>query len=118
MSLVSSRVALYHRCTVERDANAATDDGWGNPQPPSWQTHLVDLACRAWATAAREPVDDEKTIVVEDRRMMVPLDADVTEKDRIATVTHRGATILEGPMGIEAVVRRRDHIELVLERLR
>jgi hypothetical protein len=31
MSLTAARVNLTHRCVVERDANAGSDDGWGNP---------------------------------------------------------------------------------------
>lgn len=114
MSLTSSRVSLVHRCTIERDANAGTTDAWGNPLPPDWQTHLADVQCWAWEVAGREPVDPDRTIVVRDRRLRVPADTDVTERDRIATVTHRGTVLLAGPLGIEAVLRHGDHLELVV----
>lgn len=115
MSLVSSRLSLTHRCTIERDANAGGDDGWGNPPAPSWQTHLSDLVCRSWVTAGREEVKDGQSIVVvEDTRLIVPLGTDVTERDRVASVTYRGGTVQDGPLGIRSVLVRRDRIELVL----
>lgn len=121
MSLVSSRVALTHRATIERDVNAFGEaDAYGNPLAPSWQTHLEELPCRAWAAGSvqggggREIADARKTVVVLDRRMVVPLGTDVTEADRVAEVTERGTVVLAGPMAIEAVLHRPDHIELVL----
>jgi hypothetical protein len=117
MSVVSSRVGLTQRCTIERD-QAAVDDGWGQPGPPDWQPHVEDVPCRAWVEAGREPVDRERTATLIDRRIMVPVDTDVTERDRVAQVTERGDVVLDGPMGIEAVLRRRDHLELVVERVR
>lgn len=114
MSLTATRLSLKHRCTVQRDSKLATDDGWGNPQTPVWAAHISDLACRAWSSGAREPVDSDRTVVIEDLRLIVPLGTDVTEKDRIGDVTDRGSTILPGPMGVEAILYRPTHLELVL----
>lgn len=115
MSLASSRVQLTYRCTIERDANASSDDGSGNPLPPSWQANLTNLPCRAWTTAGREAVTDTTTVVVvEDVRVIVPLGTDVTEEDRVASVTYRGGTVWAGPLGIRAVLARKDHLELLL----
>jgi hypothetical protein len=98
-----------------RDANADTDDGSGNPQPPDWQPNLEDLPCRAWASAGRETVTDTTTVVVvEDLRLIVSLGTDVTEADRVASVTFRGQPTQAGPLGIRAVLTHQDHIELVL----
>jgi hypothetical protein len=117
MSLVSSRVALRQRCTIERDV-ASVDDGWGQPGPPDWQPHLEDVPCRTWVEAGREPVDLGRTATFIDRRIIVAVDIDVTERDRVAEVTERGDVVLDGPMGIEAILRRPDHLELVVERVR
>lgn len=115
MSLVGSRLSLIHRCTTERDDNADTDNGWNNPQTPDWQENLSDLPCRFWADAGREVIESTTTVVpIEDMRMIVPLDTDVTTSDRIASVTYRGDTIQAGPLGIRAILPRRDHLELVL----
>jgi len=115
MSLVGSRLSLTHRCTIERSANAASLDEWGTPDPADWQPHLSDQPCRAWATAGREAVTDTTTVVViEDVRLILPLGTDVTEQDRIASVTYRGQTTQDGPLGIRAVLVNADHIELLL----
>ncbi|MGH3029271.1 MAG: hypothetical protein ACRDNE_00615 [Gaiellaceae bacterium] len=118
MSLIASRVGLRHHCTIERDSAARTDD-WGNPAPPSWSRHLIDVPCRAWTEAAREPIDDAKTVAFEDRRLALELGTDLTESDQVAAVTdHKGKVIFEGPMSIEGILNFADHTELLLERIR
>lgn len=119
MSLVSSRLSLIHRVTVERDDNIlmSPGDGWGNPQPPDWDDHLTDLPCRIWTQAGREAVDATTFVVVEDMRLVVELGTDVTEHDRLGDVTYRGDTIITGPIGIRAVLHNQDHLELVLVQL-
>lgn len=119
MSLVSTRLSLTQRLSTERDQGAGAVDDWGGSGGPDWQAHLTDVPCRVWTMAAREPVDDEKTVVIEDRRATVPLGTDVTEADRVAQVTDRtGAVIFPGPIGVEGVLRFDDHLELLLERVR
>jgi hypothetical protein len=116
MSVVGSRVALTHRCVIERDAAGSTN-GWGTPDSPDWQPHLTDLPCRGWTTVGVEKTDATTTAVVEDMRLIVSLDTDVTERDRVGSVTSRGVTIIAGPVGIRVVLARKDHLELVLVRV-
>lgn len=116
MSLVSSRVSLTHRCTVRRNENA-TIDPWGSPDLPGWVDIHVDQVCRGWTTAGREAIHDTTTVVVEDRRLTMLLDADVTQLDQIGDVTYRGALVLDGPMRIDAIVRYADRLELILTRV-
>lgn len=116
MGLVSSRLSLTHRVTIQRDANAGTADNWGAPATPDWQNYLT-VPCRAWTTAGHEAVDASTLVVVEEMRLLVTLDTDVTERDRISVVTYRGNTIVAGPVGIRAVLRHHDHLELVLVRI-
>lgn len=119
MSVVSARLSLIHLTTVQRDANAATDDGWGggNPDSHDWQDHLTDLPCRYWVTVGRERTDATTEVVVEDMRLIVELGTDVTGRDRLGGITYRGDTIAAGPIGIRAVLQQKDHLELVLVRL-
>lgn len=114
MSLVSSRLSLKHRCTIERNE---AEGAWGDPAAPDWQEASTDVACRFWTTAGRETVDATTTVVIEDMRLIVPLGTDVTEKDRIVDVTSRGQAIAAGPIGIRAVLQHSDRLELVLVRL-
>jgi hypothetical protein len=115
MSLVSSRVSLTHRCDVLR--NIGSVDEWG-AQDGTWEIYLAAVECRAWSGSGREVARDIETLVVEDRRLVVPLGLDITEADRISDVTYRGALIYEGTMDIEAVLAHADHMELVLKRVR
>lgn len=115
MSLVSSRVSLIHRCTILRNEGHA--DEWGS-LTMSWEDHLANVPCRAWVDAGREPVDVDRTAVFIDRRVIVPLGTDVIESDMVASVTFRGDELLDGPMGIEAVLAYSDHLELMLQRVR
>jgi hypothetical protein len=107
---------MRHRAVIERDMAVGEDD-WGQSGTPDWRIHLHDLPCAAWFEAGREVIDGAKTAVIEDRKVIVPLDTDVTEKDRVARITDRRGkeTIFEGPARIESVGRRRDHLALMLE---
>lgn len=117
MSLVSSRLALIHRCTIERDVNAGSLDD-GAVQPADWQPHLTDLPCRSWVVQGQEQVADGATIVpAASVRVIVPAATDVAEGDRVASVTYRGGTAQDGPLGVRAVLRRGGHTELVCQRV-
>lgn len=106
---------MDQRVTIERDMVAIQDD-WGQPGESNWRTHLMDLPCRLWYSAGREVIDGTKTAAIEDRRVIVPKETDVNVSDRIAKVTDRqGTLIYGGPMRIESVGRRQDHLELMLE---
>lgn len=112
MSLIGTRLSLRDRCTIERAT--ATTDTWNVPGTPTWASHLSDVRCRLFAKSGRERTDEDTNVVVEDFRLLVPLGTDVTESDRIASVTRRGVTVLEGPLGIRSVLPRQSHLELVL----
>jgi hypothetical protein len=115
MSLIASRLNLTQRCTIQRDASAPASDDWSPPADPDWQDHLTDQPCRSWASAGSEAVNDStNVVVVEDARLLLPLGTDVTARDRVTSVTYRGGTVQDGPLGIRAVLTHRDHIELVL----
>lgn len=114
MSLASARLLFTQRCTIERNAAGGTD-GRGQPGLPDWQSHLADEPCRFWADAGREVLEGAGTVEpVTDLRLVLRADADVKETDRVASVTYRGGTAQDGPLGIRAVLRRPDHLELVL----
>lgn len=114
MSLAATRLSLTHRATIERAT--LEPDGWNSDGDPTWEPHLSDLPCRAWATAGREAVaNTTSTVVVEDWRMIIQLDTDVTENDRVTSVTDRGDTVLAGAQ-IRSVIRNQDHLELILVR--
>jgi hypothetical protein len=113
---VSARAQMVHRCTLERDAAHGTPDGYGLPSESDWQPLLVELPCWLWSTAERELIDGEKSAVIEDLRLLVPMATDVTERDRVNGVTDRlGNPVRQGAMGITAVMSKHDHLELALK---
>lgn len=113
MSLTKPAFRLLDRCTIERDQNDGTLDD-GAVQAADWQEHLADLPCRAWVTRGAEEVADGVSVVpVTTFHIAVSPDVDVTEADRVASVTFYGETSQDGPLGVRALLRRRNHIELV-----
>lgn len=115
---MGARSTMKHRATIERDANATADDGeWGQKPDPDWQDHITKLACHVWYEAGREVVGTDNA-VVEGLRMIVPLGTDVTEADRVSTVTDRQENELQAfnfPARIESVGSRADHLVCFLE---
>jgi hypothetical protein len=119
MGLVATRLALIHLCTVQRNANAGTTNGRGNPNPPDWQPHITSVMCRFYAAPVRETehVEEAGVIAVANMKLLVPLGTDVTERDRISAITCRGASLAAGPFEIRAIIPRRSFLELTLVRL-
>lgn len=113
MTLLVNR--LTHRGVTQRDANAGSNDGWGNPNPPNWQTHLSAQPCRTQAAAGHDTIEGTTTVVfIEDIRLILPLGTDITDQDRILSVTDRGITVQDGPLVIRAILTHQDHLEVVL----
>ena len=111
------RSQMTHRSAVERDQ--AGTDAEGNPQAPAWAVHIAALACWVWPRGVREEVEDDRMIVVEDLRALVPRGTDIRESDRIAQVTdRRGQTVHTGPLDVRGVIDHGTHLELVLEAVR
>lgn len=112
---MSARASMVHRCRLERDAAHATPDGYGLPGQAAWQLLASDVPCFLWSTAERELIGAERSEVIEDLRLLLPLATDVTERDRVGGVKDRlGRWVREGVMGITAVLSKHDHLELVL----
>ena len=106
---------MVHRCTLERDAAHATPDGYGLPGAADWQPLAADVPCFLWSTAERKLIGAERSEVIEDLRLLLPLSTNVTERDRVRGVKDRlGRWIREGAMGISAVMSKHDHLELAL----
>lgn len=116
---MTARYQMKMRADVERDASGAAD-AWGQKPMPSWGTHLSDVSCLVWTQAKRQIVGggaNEKVVIIEDIRSMVPLGTDVAENDRFTNVKDRnGTTLFSGPFNIDKVQRRRTHLELLLSK--
>lgn len=117
MSLIGSGLSAPHRATIERNAAAGVgSDGWADT--PDWEPHITELPCWLQSTIGHEAVIDKSTVTaIEDLRLFTALGADVTERDRLGDVTDRCTQILAGPVSIRAVLRHKDHLEIVLVRI-
>jgi hypothetical protein len=115
---MSARSRMTQRALVERYTGGAIDDS-GNPGPGgTWATHLAAMPCWLYGTTEREAVTEATTAVVTDLKLLAPLSADLTEKDRINQVKDRRGTVIEaGLLGIETILRKRSHLELALSRV-
>jgi len=109
-----ARQAMVHRLYLQR--NAAARDGYVHKSPPDWQA-LATVAGRVWVATEETEYDAEVTAVIGRYRGIVPLGTDVTEKDRVEKVLNRAdtPTQLFDVMAIDAVIRRKNHVELHLQ---
>ena len=111
-----ARMQMTMRALVERNGTA-TSDAYGHPDVPVFAT-LATVPCRAWSPSRREVNDTKKFALVEEIRCAMPLDADVTEDDRIASIQDRlGVTIWDGPLRIDAIQQKHTHVEMDLRRI-
>lgn len=117
---VVAETAFHHLVTIQRNEQAGTDDG-GQPLAPDWQPHLADQPCLGYVRPGRaepgtEIVDALKQAVMNERRVLVALDTDVTVADRLDDVTEKdGTVVFAGPMNITALIRRVSYLELSVQ---
>lgn len=113
-----ARGMMKMRATFERNyslqAAGATDlDGFGQ-KLGDWR-EIGTWPCHAWAGKPREVLRDVGLVVTDSPGMIVPLEADVLQGDRVQKVTDRAGNQFFGAMEIAGKpVRRATHIELLL----
>jgi hypothetical protein len=109
---MSVRAAMTQRATLQR--NCARVDPHGQPGSPDWQT-TAHVACRIWQGAGRRSAATQRVIETDESTMLVPLTTDVASGDRVLEVCDRRGTVLyEYPIYVDAVLRRRGHLEVRL----
>ena len=109
---MSARCRMTMRATLQRDS--AEPDEYGQPGPPDWQT-TAHVACWVWQGGGRRSQQTPRLIEADDVGMIVPRATDIVSGDRVLEVYDRAGTVLyENPLYADAVVRRRDHLEVRL----
>lgn len=114
------------RATVSRDPTVGSNK-WGGPA----KAVFVEIAggsnavpCRAWSKVRRDADDSGKSAIIEDLRANIPVGADIQEQDRLVIRDRLGVMQLDGPMLVEAKIRkggsgsRASHFLLMLKRHR
>ena len=106
---MSARGRMTMRATLQRDTARA--DQYGQPGPPDWQT-TAHVACYVWQGGGRRSQATPRVIETDEIGMIVPKATDVVSGDRVLEVYDRVGTVLyENPLYVDAVFRRRDHLE-------
>jgi hypothetical protein len=109
---MGARRMMTMRAHIQRDMQV-NKDPYGQPRIPDWQTLVAAEPCRTWFETERHVVDGDKTVAVENRKLIVPRDSTVLPGDRILDVKdRRGNVLFTGPALIEAVGVRKDHLVL------
>lgn len=113
---MSARQRMTHRVIVERNGNLAPD-AYGQSDAPTWYPHLTGQAGYFWEPSSQRGEQiAARNADIYSHRLLLPLGVDVTEEDRINGVTdRRGETISNGTFDIKQIVRKPDHLLLVLE---
>lgn len=114
---------MVHRTTIQRDASmsaAVVKDEWGGDQAPNWAaTTTTTVSCRYWYDDSATIMDGERRILTTARMLLLPIDTDVTDDDRIGDITdRRGRVLAAGPMRIDSIgPHERDHLVAKLVRI-
>jgi hypothetical protein len=114
------RQRMTQRALIERNVQpseevspSGNDYGEG---ADDWTTLHAALPCWLYTRTEVGTLGSEKTVLVEEVRMLVPSGTDVTELDRVNGVTDRlGRDVRPGIYRIATVVNRRAFLELGLE---
>jgi hypothetical protein len=114
---MTARSVMRHRCTTLRDH--AGPDNWGDQGPSDWEPNLTGVPCYAWLDKAERVIGTDQDVMLVEMRLLMPLGTDVLESDRVAEVTdlHGSTTILDGPLLIDTIGRRLDHLVLLLKQV-
>ena len=111
------RGLLRSRAVVVRNVATGTDQ-FGQAVPPVWVDIQDPVACAVWSKTSREMVSGERTALIDDIRVALPLAADVEINDRIERVTdRRGVEQHPGPLRIDGIERKHTHLLCAVTRV-
>ena len=111
------RGILKHRAVVLRNVETGID-GFGQALPPIWLEIQDPVPCAVWSRSSREMVSGERTALIDDIRVALPLAADVEINDRIERVTdRRGVEQHPGPLRIDGIERKHTHFLCTVTRV-
>lgn len=113
---MSTRNVMTHRTLIERDGNLASD-AYGQPDVPTWYALVTAQPCYFWEPSTqRGELVGERNADLYAHQLVLPLGVDITETDRINGVTdRRGRSISTSIYNITQIVRKPDHLLLVLK---
>jgi hypothetical protein len=109
---------LTHRARVERNTATGTD-AFGGPVAPVFTVLHASLKCFVFSKTSRELTDGAKTAMIEDLRVLLPLNVDLAEGDEFVSVTDAlGNAVIAGRLKVEGPVQfKHNHREAALQRI-
>ena len=104
---------LDHVCTVQRRTAGAVDPN--NNPTYTWSTHLDGVACHYWRADEKE-LTGVNSAVVSRQRIVFAANTDITDQDRILSVTDNdGDELVQGPpLDVEEVLQRINDVLVTL----
>jgi len=110
---MSARQRMTMRAHLERSAGVAVDS-YGHTEPEVYAA-LSTTPCWCWVDREETVHDGASSHLVTRLKAIVPLGTDVNPSDKIDRVEDRRLSDdLFGACWIDAVIRRRDHLELTM----
>jgi len=106
---------MTHRCSTERDEPGTVRDGFNHPVTAPVAV-LSDHPCYWQSSSERFIADGQKVASVAAHMLLLPLDTDIKEQDRVTSIQdRRGRTLKGGKLRVLPLVRRETHLEAMLE---
>jgi hypothetical protein len=112
---MTSRTSMIHRCDIRRDAGRAVTDPWGDAGQPDYVAYLTGVSCYFWYGGSQTVMDGARQLEIIQLNLILPLGTAVTADDRIEQVLdRRGRVVKSGPMRIDSLGSRSEHMVLSL----
>lgn len=112
---MNTRSVMRYRTVIERKTSTSDNAGGFDE---SWNAVQSDVPCYAWYVSSRTAVLSDRPSASEIRFVLVPYGTDIHIGDRLAAVTTRLATVIfDGPLIVDAVGEREDHLALTTRKI-
>lgn len=114
-----ARVLMRHRATIERNT-PVSDSGGGSTS--SW-ANIAVTPCHAWvqtssAQSSYIAVSGDRPGVLATRLVIVPIGTNIKVGDRLQNIQNkRGRVLFDGPMIVDDVGERKDHLSLITRKI-
>lgn len=100
------RPRLSMRAWTERDAGATDPFGGGE----DWQDQLTEQPCYWWVTSGREHIDQNRTAVLADERVLFDRQADVRPGDRVRRLVDHERRVIFDTATAAGAFREVEHV--------
>lgn len=112
---MSSRFLMRHRTVIQRNTTVS-DTGGGYTD--AWADIHSNVPCHAWWISSTQAVMAARPELTETRFVLVPKGTDVHPGDRLDTVKDKkGNVLFDGPLIVDSMGERKDHIQLMTRRI-